>query len=133
MIFMKIVKKVRGKHPELVEMEKDDVISIFDSGMDRRKLFKSYYLVDKYQIEKTEKTFNTSILFPHTTMVHYHNDVYIIKKGLFGIKSITEDEFNELKKLFRYDFDRVREDRNRKPIVNPKLVGCLASKSNNGY
>lgn len=100
---MKMIKKVRGKAPEVLDIPKSEVDAIFYSGMDRKKIYKCYCLVDKYQIIKNEKTFNTSIIFPHTNIETYYNDVYIIKKGLFGVKGIKDKEIEALLKLFKYD------------------------------
>jgi len=100
---MRMIKKVRGKDPEVLDLPKDEVFALFYSGMDRKKIYKCYCLVDKFQIVKSEKTFNTSIIFPHTNIENYYNDVYIIKKGLFGVKDIKDKELNELLRLFKYE------------------------------
>lgn len=123
MIFMKILKKIRGKDPELVELDKDDVLSIFYSGMDRKKIFRRYYLVDKYQLEKNEKTFNTRVIFPHTNMAEYYNDVYIIKKGIVGVKTINDKEFTKLIRLFKYDYISVKKPSSKEKVAfSGKLV-----------
>ena len=59
---MRIIKKAIGKEPEILELEKTEVYSIFDSGLDRRKICKSLYIVDRYQRNKTEQNFNTSLI-----------------------------------------------------------------------
>ncbi len=105
---MRIIKKAIGKEPEILELEKTEVYSIFDSGMDRRKLYKSLYIVDRYQRDKSERNFNTSLIFPHTNIVNYYNDIYIIKKGLFRFKDIKRKEIEYILKLFKFDSSSIK-------------------------
>ncbi len=108
---MRIIRKLKGRHPEAVELDKEEVKAIFDSGNDRMKLFKSFYIISKYNKERTEKTLNTSVIIPHLNITHFYGDVFIIKKGLFGVKTIKESEITYLVALFTYDNDSIKEKR----------------------
>ena len=108
---MKIIRKLRGHHPEAIELDKEEVKAIYDSGNDRMKLFKSFYIISKYNRERTEKTLNTSVIIPHLNITHFYGDVYIIKKGLFGVKGIKDSELTYLIALFTYDSDSIKEKR----------------------
>ena len=112
---MKIIKKIQNHHPEVLDLEKEEIFSIYDSGMEVKKLYKSFYLIERYQNDKNEKTFNTSVVFPHMNITKFYNDVYIIKKGLFGFKDIKDEEIDYLLKLFQYDKDSVKEK--NKPVI----------------
>ncbi len=111
---MRIVKKAVGKQPEVVDLNKEEAVSIFDSGMDKKKLYKSLYILDKYQRYKDDKTFNTSLIFPHTNIVNFYNDVYIMKKGMFGIKSLKRKEIDCILKLFKFDTSSIKKEKENK-------------------
>ena len=114
---MRIIKKAIGKEPEILELEKTEVYSIFDSGLDRRKICKSLYIVDRYQRNKTEQNFNTSLIFPHTNIVNYYNDVYIIKKGLFRFKTLKNKDIALVLRLLKYDPSSIKKGKlNRQGI-----------------
>ena len=102
MIFMKIIKKRIGYYPEVLDLDKDKIDEIFNSGMDKTNIVGNVYLISRYQLDKNEKTFNTSVIFPHTNIVHYYNDIYIIKKGLLGYRSLMEAEIEDLLGLLKY-------------------------------
>ena len=95
-------------------MPRNKIAELFDSGMDKVKIYGSEYLISKYQAEKTEKTFNVSIIFPHTNIVHYHNDVYVVKKGILGFKDLSDNEIEMILNLFRYDSDRAKDPSEKK-------------------
>ena len=115
---MKIIKKVAGYHPEVVDLSREEVSGIFNSGMDKQPFFNSLFIVSRYlKQEKTEKTFNTSILFPHMNITHYHNDIYVIKKRI-RFMSLNDAEIEDVMKLFKYDTEKAKDPKEaNKPIV----------------
>ena len=110
---MKIIRKRTGYLPEILDLDKEKIQEIFDSGMDKTKIANSIYLISKYPLEKNEKTYNTSVIFPHTNIVQYYNDVYIIKKTV-RFRDLPQVEIDDLLKLFKYP-DNVKDpnDKNK--------------------
>lgn len=106
-------------------------MEIFNSGMEKVKLYKSLFVVSKYQADKNEKTFNASIIFPHTNMRHYHNDIYIIKRCILGFRSIDDGEIEDIMKLIRYDKERSKkyEEKKNKAV---RTVDKANLQTNNG-
>ncbi len=115
---MKIIKKRIGYYPEVLDLDKEEIASIFNSGMDNNKIVNNVYLISKYQSEKNEKTFNTSVIYPHTSIVHYYNDIYIIKKGIFGFRDLSQVEIDDILKLMKYP-DNLNDPNSKQPA--PKV------------
>lgn len=115
---MKIIKKRVGYYPEVLDLDKEEIASIFNSGMDKNKIVNNVYLISKYQSEKNDKTFNTSVIYPHTSIVHYYNDIYIIKKGIFGFRDLSQVEIDDILKLMKYP-DNLKDPNSKQPA--PKV------------
>ena len=57
---MKIIKKRIGYYPEVLDLDKDKIDEIFNSGMDKTNIVGNVYLISRYQLDKNEKTFINS-------------------------------------------------------------------------
>lgn len=130
---MKIIRKRTGYLPEILDLDRDKIQEIFDSGMDKTKLANSIYLISKYPTEKSEKTFNTSIIFPHTNIVQYYNDIYIIKKTM-RFRDLPQVEIDDLLKLFKYpdnlkDPLEKKEAKKKEEIIEESKEEVIISKN----